>query len=85
MYTDFLNPFIALSKYGMDLLHNCGIIPGAVHFCEKGFFRESTVQEIEVQLGAHSGTTEVLTEARGWVCNRKSGRSEGVDLLLHFH
>lgn len=54
-YTDFLNPFIAWSKYSIDLLHGCGIILEVVHFCEKGFFvepGEHTAQETEGQLGA---------------------------------
>ena len=55
MYTDFLNPFVAWSKYSIDLLHDCGIILEVVHFCEKGFSvepGEHTAQETEGQLGA---------------------------------
>ena len=35
--------------------------------------------------GLGGGTTEALTESGGWVCSWRSGRSKGVDLLLHFH
>jgi len=54
-YTYFLNPFIAQSKYGIDLLCDCGIILDIVYVCGKGFFvepGEHTAREMGGQLGA---------------------------------
>lgn len=82
--------FLTHSFHGPNtayLSHNCGILLEVVHFCEKGFFRdpgEHTAQETGGQPGAQRWS-ECRPSAGGRVCRRSSGRSKGVELLLHFH